>query len=305
MEIPVGQIGTFLCLAQFCDWDPNEKPEPGANAFEKAGQELGRLTWLYEDGSEHVHTIRRRFEVNSLTVPWGHLCFAAVPHRPDVARRLTDPLRNAMDWGDLQMAAWSGDYPASSDEQATVWISAIENPAPARTIKALRFEALAEDSLFLCGVTLFHGKEHPLRYERLAPLRVELPPGTVYEQDRWTAAVDLGEIARTYPQRSFEADRWLAFPAPGFGEARSTESAEYFVVELAASREATLTIADKKTGRRYEFPMREVYEDHERGACKGATRIEFLDRQKTWLHGKREGSRDRTAHSGAHRVPVR
>jgi hypothetical protein len=286
VEIPVKQAATFLCLAQFCDWDANEKPEPGTSAFEKAGQELARLTLLYENGSEHIHSVRRRFEVNALTTPWGHLCFNAVPHRPDTPRRLTDSLRNATEWGDLQMAAWSGDYPASNDSQATLWISAIENPAPERVIKALRFSSGSEDPLFLCGATLFHGTDHPLRYERLARIHVELPQGTAYEEDRWTAAVDLGEIARTYAQPVFEAERWLTSPARGLGGFPARESQNYFVIELAASREATLVIEDKKTGRRYEFAMRQVYEDHEPAAKSGAAGIQLMERQKTWLHGK-------------------
>jgi hypothetical protein len=281
LEIPVGRAATFLCLAQFCDWDPSEKPEPDSGAFEKAGQELARLTLVYEDDAEHAHPIRRRFEVNSLSVPWGHLCFCALPHRQDAPRRLTDPLRNAMDWGDLQMAAWSGDYPGASDVQATLWISAIENPAPERMIKSLRFEAGSEDPVFLCGATLFHGKDNPLRYERLAPLRIELPKGTAYEPDRWTATVDLGVIARTYPGHAFEADRWLSSPSPGLGEVRPAGPAQYFMIELAASPEATLTVEDSKTGHRDEFPMRQVYENRE-----PAARVQFLDRERTWLHGR-------------------
>ena len=109
LEIPVGRAAQFLCLAQFCDWDPNERPEPGSSAFEKVGQELARLTFVYEDESQHSQLIRRRFEVNALSVPWGHLCFCAVPHRPDLPRCLGDALRNASEWGDLQMAAFSGD----------------------------------------------------------------------------------------------------------------------------------------------------------------------------------------------------
>ncbi len=66
----------------------------------------------------------------------------------------------------------------------------------------------------------------------------------------------------------------------GLGEVRGGASADYVVIELAASPEATLTVEDKKTGHHDEFPLRQVYERHE-----PATRIEFLDRQRTWLHG--------------------
>ena len=286
VEIPVARAATFLCLAQFCDPDPNEKPEPGASDLEKVGQELARMIVKYEDGSEHAHPIRRRFEVTSLRVPWGNLCFSAVPHRQDIARTLTDRLDNAKEWGDLQTVSWSGDYPASKDDQTTVWVSAIENPEPNRVIKSLQFEAASEDPLYMCGVTLFHGKDHPLRYERLTPLRVELPSGIGYDQERWTADVDLGLIARMYADAEFEPTEWLSSPAPGLGEARKAERLTHFIIEMASTRDATLTIKDKSSGQIFRFPMRELYENQDRPASSSLSRVEFLDAHKTWIHGQ-------------------
>lgn len=284
VEIPIGRAAQYFCLAQFCDWDSNEQPEPDGDALEKVGQELARLT-LKHEGGEHVQVIRRRFEVSSLTIPWGHLCFSAVPHRADVARRLIHPLRNALEWGDLQMTSWSGDYPGPQDDRATLWISAIENPAPHRVVNSIRLEGSSEDTLFVCGITLFQGKDHPLKYERLAALRVELPPGTAYSEDRWTAEVDLGSIARVYPQARFEGHDWLSYPAPGLAEVDSRAVAESFVLEITASRDATLTVEDKHTSERYEFSMREVYEDSS-PAKNHAARVQFLDPHKTWLHAQ-------------------
>src|SRR5712692_8966082 len=100
LEIPLGQKAGFLCLAQFCDWDPNERPAPGEDLLEKVGQVLAEAVLVYGDGSEQRLPIRRRFEVSSPSVDWGHLSFQAVPHRSDVPAKLNDPLRDAQMWGD-------------------------------------------------------------------------------------------------------------------------------------------------------------------------------------------------------------
>src|SRR6266516_3082798 len=80
VEIPLNQKAGFLCLAQFCDWDQNERPAPGQDVLEKVGQVLAEAVLVYGDGSELRLPIRRRFEVNSPSVDWGHLSFQAVPH---------------------------------------------------------------------------------------------------------------------------------------------------------------------------------------------------------------------------------
>jgi hypothetical protein len=43
-----GTHNRFLCLAQFCDWDANERTEPGSLAPEKVGQELAIVTFVYD-----------------------------------------------------------------------------------------------------------------------------------------------------------------------------------------------------------------------------------------------------------------
>src|SRR6185295_14239400 len=117
---------------------------------------------IYEDGSMHITPIRRRFEVNSLSHPWGHLCFAALPHREDTAVKLNQPLRNAQDWGDLQTGVWQGVYGGPDDGvSGTLWLYALENPSPTRTIKSLRLEAKTDDALVVCGLTVCHGGDNP------------------------------------------------------------------------------------------------------------------------------------------------
>jgi hypothetical protein len=169
LTIPVAGRANFVCLATFCDWDENETPPLGSDAAERVGQHLADLVLVYQDGSEKRFPLRRRFEVNSPSVNWGHLCFAAEPHLQDVPTRLIDALPDAREWGRLQTAVLDNHYPSGPDGRtpAQLWVSAFPNPEPDRALRALRLEAAENDPLVVWGLTLFHGREHPLRYERL------------------------------------------------------------------------------------------------------------------------------------------
>jgi hypothetical protein len=282
-SIPVSGKPAFACLASFCDWDPNEIPPPAESVTELAGQHLADVIFVYEDGSTKAVPIRRRFEVNSLSLPWGHHSFSAMPHRKNEARKLTDALSKATGWGDLQTAVLGNGYPSGP----IVWITALANPEPDRAIKELRFEAASDDSFVLCGMTLFNGKENPLRCERLSLYRITLPEPTAGEKDRWKVEVDLGVVARTYTLPDFDAGAWLAAPDKGLGErSKPVQGAHHLYVELTASTEATLTISDTQSGKRYEFDMVAVQAGKEIEARPAGARVEILEASKTWLHGE-------------------
>ncbi|HXP11855.1 MAG TPA: hypothetical protein VN828_25330, partial [Acidobacteriaceae bacterium] len=193
VDVVVDQKAGSICLAQFCDWDPNETPIPEQDVFEQVGQHLADIVFVYDDGREETVPIRRRFEVNAPSVDWGHLSFAALAHTADAARQLTDPLRRATGWGNLQMGIMDNSYSAP-----LLWISALANPYPDRRIKSLRFRAASEDPLVICGLTLFLGQGNPLRYERLATYRITLPEPVGQEDERWKVTVDLGVVARKW-----------------------------------------------------------------------------------------------------------
>ena len=135
------------------------------------------------------------------TYPWGNLAFAAVAHRADAPRKLSDPLPSGLDWGNLQTAVSDRAY--ADDGSATLWVCALPNPEPERPLRALRLEARAEDAFLLCGLTLFHGRENPLRYERLRLFRLTLPEAAA-DIARWRLDVDLGVVARSFLPSEFE-----------------------------------------------------------------------------------------------------
>jgi hypothetical protein len=284
VQVPVDREFGFACLAQFCARDKNETPAPGVLAIEKVGQPLADVVMLFDDGSEHRHPIRRRFEVNAPSVIWGHLCFAAVPHRQDVPSKLTDPLTNARHWGDLQIGVWNSNY-----EGDILWICAIANPHPERKVQALRLEARDEDPLVVCGLTLYHGRENPLRYDRLSLYRITLPAATdiAASPARWDVRVDLGVVARVFQLPVFEPEAWLASPAAGLGESRGLgRGAGFLYAEVSASPEATLTLRDAETGPRYEFDLGKASPGGEPEARIPGARVEVLEREKVWLQGR-------------------
>lgn len=125
VEIPLGQKAHFLCLSSFCDFDENEDPEPGKDVFQKVGQHLADVTLVYDDGGTRVLPIRRRFETNSVVEPWGHLSFGSLPGGKMHGVNLTDPLRNAMGWGNLQTSLGGGYELGPS--QGIIWVCALDN----------------------------------------------------------------------------------------------------------------------------------------------------------------------------------
>ena len=287
VEMPVNQKAGSICLAQFCSWDGNETPAPGQDAQERVGQHLADLVCVYEDASEAVLPIRRRYEVNAPSVEWGHLTFLAFAQGTDTARQLTESLRDAKSWGELQMGLGFED---NSHSSCFLWISALPNPHPDRILKALRFRASSEDTLVICGLTLFHGKGNPLRYERLSTYQISLPEPAGDEPDRWKVETDLGVIARQWLPTRFEPESWLTAPDAGLGaHAERAPDDRHLYVELTASSEATLWLRDQKSGTAYVFDLSGLEAGNElrpRNSAPPGPRLEILDPERVWLHGQ-------------------
>jgi hypothetical protein len=306
-QIPIQRKGRFICLASFCDWDANENPKPGDDGAERVGQQLAEAVILYDDGTEAKSLIRRRFEVNAPSVQWGHLSFNSLSHSQDAPRNLSESLRSGSDWGQLQAAVQDNTYGQDvspgvvfAGSVGTLWISVIANPQPERLIRALRLRSSAEDLLFICAVTLFHGKENPLRTERMCLYRITLPEPYSGNSDKWDIDIDLGVVTRRYAFGEFNPDRWLRAPDAGLGRrAAPADGTHYLYAELAASSDATLSLADDQSGTRYEFNLAEAADGKEVQARLGGARVQLLERDKVWLHC-------RVLDSGTHQpTPVR
>ena len=279
VQIPFQQRASFLCMAAFCNWDENEVQPADIDAFEQVGERLAEVTLVYEGGIEKTIPVRRRFEVHSASVWWGHFPYSALACREAGPRGLTDPLTNAEDWGRLQMAV-------GQNSTLGPWICALENPDPERPLTAVRIQATSEDPLMICGLTLFNGKASPLRRERLSLYRFTLPEATAEDQDRWKVSVDLGVIARTYVLNPFDTKAWLDSPQAGLGERLEPVQRERCLyAEVVASRAATLTLHDFKKQKKYEFELDGVVPGDEEDARSIGARVEILEAEKTWVSG--------------------
>ena len=282
VEIPLaGQKAGYVCLAQFCDRFEADFFKKGEEEADLLGARLADAVLVYADGSEEASPIRRRFEVSSPSVSWGQLCFGALPHSQDVPSRLTDPLERGTGWGELQTTVVDNAY-----DRSTIWLWAMPNPHPERELKELRLRGQG-GPLVVCGLTLFHGREHPLRYQRLSLYRVTLPEADAAEQGRWEASVDLGVVARRYTLGEFEPESWLNAPDAGIGgRDKPTRNARQLFLEVTAASNATLSLRDTRANRTYEFDLARVVPGKELEATGKEVRIEALEPHKVWLHGK-------------------
>jgi hypothetical protein len=285
VEIPLHWKACFLCLASFTDFDENESPRPGEVVVPKLGQRLADVTLVYEDNGTRALPIRRGLESNAPIEPgWAaNPNFAARLPGKTRARKLTEPLRSAMGWGQIQTIV-TGDGSGAAGK-GLIWVCALENPEPDKTIRSVRLEGVAEDSLVVCGLTLYHHPAYPLRFEPRAIYRIALPEVPPVELDRWQVDVDLGEIGRTFALPDFHPEAWLDSPAAGLGEweAPST-SAPYLYVEVTANTGATLTLRDSKTGNRWAFDLSKVVPGTELTAEGGGGTIEIVEHGRRWIH---------------------
>ncbi len=272
IEIPIGCKARFLCFAHFCDWELEEFDPADADAIEGIGETLAEATLVYGDGSTRAAPIRRRFEVGPPAAAWGRECFNAMQSNSWRGARLDDPLPRGSDWGWQQQAVL---YQTIS--RTALWIWAFENPLPERPVKMIRLESKAEDYLLLCGLTLFHGHEHPLRHERRRLFRITLPDQA--DPDRWSVETDLGIVVRTFPSAGFLPEEWLKSGTAGLGEAtRSKPDTRHIYAEIACSNGARITLLDNKTGARHTFDVS--------GREKSALRVEVVEPHKVWVRGK-------------------
>jgi hypothetical protein len=282
IEIPIRQLGTFICWAQFCDWSENINPQPGEPFIESLGEELAQVTFMLGEGVEHTVTIRRHFEVNTSSLVWGNPTYAALSHRKDEPLKLTDPLSNAMQWGFQQWTVKVNSY-----QPPILWLSATKNPFPDKIIQSLRIRASSSSPLVICGISVFRGNEPPFRYTPLTLYRITLPEAQLNPLERWEIDTDLGVVGRTYTLEEFDPQKWLPDPRIGLGDSLNTTVKRRFLyAEVTASPDAKLILRDKRNGTEYAFMLSDVGSDHEQFGQSLQPRIEMLEKERVWLHGQ-------------------
>jgi hypothetical protein len=273
--VEVSAQAQYVVVAHFCNTSlVTGTPPPGVILIRpilRPGEHLADYVLAYADGSEHRQPIRRRFEVNEVVSGYGQPAFAARSHQQDVPRDFRGPYP-AGAWG-----WWQTGVGSSSNEPASYWLYAMENPYPDKMIRAIRLEPTGADRLAVAGITLYEGQEHPLRRHRLESLRVTLPAEMAL--DGVEAVVDLGTIARKYAVPGFIPEEWLSAPVAGWGEQPAPlEPARQIILDVTASADATLQVAGGAV------PMAQVFQAGAAQSDDGQVRVEFLTPRKTWVH---------------------
>jgi hypothetical protein len=276
VTLGLSQTASYLVIAHFCDesHDPEGRVQPAdfqVGVVTRPGQHLADYVLVYADGSTHAQPIRRRFEVGEAMTAWGQRAFAARPHVEDEPRDWRGPYPAAQ-WGEYQTGV--GQDPASGP--LVYWIYALENPHPDKELEAVRLEPTGADRLAVAGITLYHGRAHPLRRERMESLRITLPEPS--SPDDIKTGVDLGVIARRYAVPAFDPERWLEDQPRGGGEQiASPQATSRLLLDVTASADATLRVG------KHEVPLSSVYMKGEGRSADGEVRVELLTPRKTWV----------------------
>jgi hypothetical protein len=281
VSIPISQKAGWVVLTHFCDSDvlPKSEDQPvdyAPGEIVKPGEHLATYRLVYENGSQYEQSIRRRFEINQPLTGWGRFSFAARPNVENKPLEWRGPYP-ARSWGWYQSSV--GLEHSAETGHLKYWIYALENPHPELEIAAIRLESAGPSKLAVAGITLYSGKDNPLRHQRLASFRVNLPePEPVEKID---ATVDLGTIARVYTVPAFDPQAWLTEQPQGWGEeALPQTSTDTLFLDVTANSNALLQVNG------HAFELEPVFESGNGQSQDGRARIEFLNPRKTWLKVK-------------------
>ena len=291
-RVPLDGAASYVVLAHLCDararatvaGQTADYPGPVVTA---PGEHLADYVIEYTDGTEHRVPIRRRFEV-SQTMTRMQNGFMCRPHYDLTPLPMRGPYPVDL-WGRFQTGVSYGppgrptaprDYLRGRTYPAPDWsIYALPNPEPEKPLRALRLEPTGATALGIGAITLFSGKHHPLRHERLESVRVSLPANANSTLAAEGAAIDLGVIARRYEARPVETDAWLGAAVKGRGEAPD-EPVTSLILDVAGSRDATLSVLGQ------DVSLGTVLEGGSAASADGQVRVELLTPSRAWLSCK-------------------
>lgn len=289
--IQVESSGSHLTFAHFCDENASTTVAGQSSDYlnpvvTAPGEHIADYVVVYKDGTEHRQSIRRRFEINQIQTRMQsgfssrqHQAINSLPKRgpyPDNA------------WGRWQTGVMVGDPPISGRTPASAdkagrsnppssWtIYALELPDTTKRIASLRIESTGAAAFAIGGITMFHGKENPLRHEPLETLQIDSKGKSV---DDIELLVDLGVIARQQDIQNFDSEAWLASPVRGWGEFDDSPTT-VASVDLTASVDATLTVDGS------EIDVRQLLNEGEAISENGEASARVLTSERTWVHGK-------------------
>jgi hypothetical protein len=291
VDISVGASGSHIVFAHFCDekasttvaGQPSDYLNPVVTA---PGEHLADYVVVFADGSEHRQTIRRRFEINQVQTRMQS-GFASRQHQGITSLPKRGPYPNNA-WGRWQTGVMVGDTPADGrtaakdDKQGRgnpppSWtIYALELPDSTKLVSSVRIESTGATAIAIGAITMFDGRDNPLRHQPLETVVIDSDGKSADEID---VNVDLGVVARQQDIRSFDGDAWLANPVKGWGE--SQDDPKYIAsVDVTASSDATLSVDGS------DIDVRALHDSGEAKSDDGKVSAQVVTSERTWVHGK-------------------
>ncbi|KAA1300472.1 MAG: hypothetical protein EGP07_05345, partial [SAR202 cluster bacterium] len=289
--IPLNHKGSHLVFAHFCDERASTTVAGQSSDYlnpvvTAPGEHVADYILSFEDGSEHRQEIRRRFEINQVQTRMQsgftsrqHHGLTTIPFRgpyPDNG------------WGRWQTGVMvgeppsSGRTPAQDDRESRsnpigAWtIFAMEIPDLSKTIISVNIEPTGATTIAIGAITVFEGKQHPLRHEPLETIAINADEKSA---DEIQTAVDLGVIARQQDIANFNHKDWLENPVKGWGESLGTTDGTT-TIDIAASKSATLSVNGS------DIDAGELLETGQASSQDGKVTTRVLTSQRTWVHGK-------------------
>ena len=176
----------------------------------------------------------------------------------------------------------SGQTPAQDDRESRsnpigAWtIFAMEIPDLSKTIISVNIEPTGATTIAIGAITVFEGKQHPLRHEPLETIAINADENSA---DAIQTEVDLGVIARQQDIANFNHKDWLQNPVKGWGESLGTTDGTT-TIDIAASKSATLSVNGS------DIDAGELLETGQASSQDGKVTTRVLTSQRTWVHGK-------------------
>jgi hypothetical protein len=289
VEVSIGASGSHVVFAHFCDENASTTVAGQASDYlspvvTAPGEHIANYVVVYEDGSEHRQTVRRRFEINQAQTRMQS-GFSSRQHQSPSALPKRGPYPNNA-WGRWQTGVMVGDLPADgrtaakddregrANPPASWTIYALELPDSSKTIASLRIESTGAAAFAIGAITVFDGQDHPLRHQPLETVQIDVNGKSSDDLD---VNVDLGIIARQQDIQSFDGEAWLAHPVKGWGESED-EPQTVASIDVTASADATLSVDGQ------DIDVRSLLETGE--ATNGNLSAKVLTSERTWVHGK-------------------
>lgn len=214
-------------------------------AANQLGDHVADYVLIYEDGTQAVTPVLRRFAIQQRHIVWGASPFAAVPALgPYVFNSATDdyslgrPARMPYGTGETR-------HDSGRSGGENLWLYALPNPSPEKPIRGLLLSPREERSV-IYGISVTNVTEHPLRERVRQKLKLTLPAGVKLngrgelnaDDQAAEVALDLGVVLSARAALGYDEDRWLG----GEPDVQPESSTSAVVVEYAAHPRARLHV---------------------------------------------------------------